>query len=287
MTGFGAAAVESRHIAVRAEVRSVNHRHLQAKVRLPGELSGLEPRAEEVLRKRLTRGSVQATVRLHREGSAAQAAIDESLLAAYRRETRRLARDLDLSEPGLAELLSLPGVMEPAGLDGGDPAVERAVLKALDRACVELVGMREEEGAALRADLEGGLQSIAKVVARIGRRAPTVVRQHKRALEERVATLAGAGAAVSAADLAREVALLADRLDVSEELARIESHMAQVAKLVERGGAVGRKLDFLVQELFREANTLGSKAGDAKIAQDAVELKTLVERLREQVQNVE
>lgn len=286
MTGFGTATLESKGIAVRAEVRSVNHRHLQAKVRLPIEFSHLEPEAEGILRKRLARGSVQANVRVRREGASAAATIDHALLRAYRDETARAARDLDVEAPRLAELLTLPGVVEPPEVEGEDPGIARLVTKALDQAARELVRMREEEGAALADDLDNSALGIEKTVARIAKRIPSVVKRHHQTLRVRVATLVG-DASVPAGDLARELALLADRFDVSEELSRLDSHLGQLRRFLAKGGTVGRKLEFLAQEFLREANTIGSKANDAKVAHDVVELKTHIERLREQVLNVE
>ena len=286
MTGFGSAARERGGVAVRVEIRSVNHRHLQSKLRLPSELAHLESQLEAVLRKRLHRGSVSATVRVEREGVAAAARIDRGLLAAYREETQDLAGELGLDPPSLAELLGLPGVIEPPAIEAEGADFGRILLQSVEAATRELVKMREDEGGALAADLDRSATAIEKVVARIARRAPTIVRSHQKNLARRVSELAGQ-AAVSSTDLAREIALLADRLDVSEELTRLESHLSQLRKLLAKGGAVGRKLDFLAQEFLREANTIGSKGSDARLAHDVVELKTQIERLREQVQNVE
>jgi len=287
MTGFGSAAREAKGLVVRAELRSVNHRHFQAKLRLPLELAHLESQAEALLRGRLARGSVQASVQVSRAGEAAAARIDRVLLRAYHAEAERAAAELGIPHPGLAALLQLPGVVAPTELEGEDPRLARQVLDVLGEACGELVRMREEEGRALAADLEHCAGEIGRISARIAKRAPQVVRGHRRALQRRIAELAGASAAAAPADLAREIALLADRLDVSEELARLASHLGQLTKLLAKGGPIGRKLDFLAQEFLREANTIGSKSGDARTSHDVIELKTHIERLREQVQNVE
>jgi uncharacterized protein (TIGR00255 family) len=163
----------------------------------------------------------------------------------------------------------------------------RALLRAVDGALTALIEMRDHEGRALAADLTKHATAIARVVARIEKRMPQVVRAHQKALRQRVDELLDGRSTVQPADLAREVALIADRMDVSEELSRLHSHMDQLARLVEKKGPVGRSLEFLVQEFLREANTIGSKCNDARMAHDVVELKTLIERLREQVQNVE
>jgi uncharacterized protein (TIGR00255 family) len=147
--------------------------------------------------------------------------------------------------------------------------------------------MREAEGRHLRSDLERNASAIEKVVARIAKRMPQAVLAHQKKLHERVEELIAGRGAVQAEDLAREIALIADRMDVSEELSRLDSHIAQLRALLERSGPVGRQLDFLVQEMLREANTIGSKCNDAQVAHGVIEVKTSIERLREQVQNVE
>jgi uncharacterized protein (TIGR00255 family) len=147
--------------------------------------------------------------------------------------------------------------------------------------------MREAEGRSLEEDLRKNGTAIERIVARIERRMPQVVREHQRTLRRRVTDLLENRQGLSQTDLAREIALLADRLDVSEEIARLKSHLTQLVEFLDRGGAIGRKLDFLVQEIFREVNTIGSKCSDAKVAHWVVDAKTHAERLREQAQNVE
>ena len=288
MTGFGAAEAAAGGLSARAEVRSVNHRHLQVKLRLPPEASHLEPEVEALVRRKLSRGAVSVVVHLAREGGVATARIDEEAARAYAERLEALARRLGLGDgPDLEDLLLLPGVV--AGREDGeaDPRVATLVTRAVRGALAELVRMREREGEALRRDLARHAAAVGRLVARIEKRMPAVVRGHQRALRRRVAELLGGNSGLEPRDLAREIALLADRLDVSEELARLEAHLDQLERLLEKGGTVGRKLDFLTQEFFREANTVGSKCSDARVAHAVVDLKTCVERLREQVQNVE
>jgi uncharacterized protein (TIGR00255 family) len=195
----------------------------------------------------------------------------------------------------MAQLLELPGVQASAQVDESSREAEDAlVLEAVSRASAELVRMRTQEGAALRADLELHARGMAELRARIAERMPEAVRGLQVSLTERVGKLLtgellpkGARAPVAEADLAREIALIADKMDVSEELARLGSHLAQLSSFLDAKEPVGRKLDFLVQEFLREVNTIGSKCSDAAVAHMVVELKTLIERLREQVQNVE
>jgi uncharacterized protein (TIGR00255 family) len=157
----------------------------------------------------------------------------------------------------------------------------------VDQALARMLEMRTAEGMALAADLRRNAAELEKLAARIQKRMPSIVRGHRTALAKRVQALLGGKVPVTGADLAREVALQADKLDVAEELARLASHLQQLERFVERGGRIGRQLDFLVQEIFREVNTIGAKCSDATVAHWVVEAKTRVERLREQVQNVE
>lgn len=288
MTGFGAATASAKGLTVRAELRSVNHRHLLVKVRLPADRAELEPRVEALVRKRLARGSVTAHVHLTTEGCAAAARIDVEVARSYRDQLKALGKTLGLdAEVRVADLLPLPGVVGSHEGGADSERVERLVLRAVGDALVDLLGMRETEGEAMARDLERSASAIQRSVKRIAARMPKVVEHHRQQLAKRVETLLGSAGSVSAADLAREVALLSDRLDVSEELTRLEAHLEQLAKLLAKGGNVGRKLDFLAQEFFREANTVGAKCSDARVAHEVVELKTHIERLREQVQNVE
>jgi len=288
MTGFGAATASAKGLTVRAELRSVNHRHLLVKVRLPADRAELEPRVEALVRKRLARGSVTAHVHLTTEGSAAAARIDVEVARSYRDQLKDLGQKLGLdSEVRVAELLLLPGVVGSREANSDSDRVERLVLRAVGDALVDLLGMRETEGEAMARDLKRSATAIQRSVKRIATRMPKVVEHHQQQLTKRLDTLLGSAGSVSATDLAREVALLSDRLDVSEELTRLEAHLEQLEKFLTKGGNVGRKLDFLAQEFFREANTVGSKCSDARVAHEVVELKTHIERLREQVQNVE
>jgi uncharacterized protein (TIGR00255 family) len=288
MTGFGAATSEERSLALRAEARSVNHRFLQIKVRLPGELAHLEPEIDELVRKRLERGSVSITVALSGAGTLGEVTVNTESARRYKRLLTRLARELEIPpEISLDALVALPGVVG-AGADGRSlQRGRRATLSAVAGALEALERMREAEGRHLRSDLERNASAIEKVVARIAKRMPQAVLAHQKKLHERVEELIAGHGAVQPEDLAREVALIADRMDVSEELSRLDSHIAQLRALLERSGPVGRQLDFLVQEMLREANTIGSKCNDAQVAHGVIEVKTSIERLREQVQNVE
>ena len=288
MTGFGSAAVQDGALSVRVEIRAVNHRYLQVKARLPSELAQLETEVENWVKRALERGAVTVSVSVERAAGADVAKIDTARARAYRDQLLQLADELDLDDNiRLETLVSLPGVVaSPDELAAGaDEArlVEKTIKSALDA----LVRMREAEGQSLHADLTRNAAGVSKLLEKVGARMPEVVVEHHRALQKRVDELLGGRDLVKQADLARELALLAERMDVSEELTRLASHLKQLDALLGRDKPVGRELDFLVQEFLREANTIGAKCSDATIAHTVVELKTLIERLREQVQNVE
>jgi len=289
MTGYGASSREEANFRVSAELRSVNHRHLNAKLRLDRDLAALEPEIEALVKKRLARGSVSVFISCEGAKEDRLASVDAVAAARYRGDIEAVAKELGIApEVSMDTLLTLPGVV--ASADNGRPEEKRlrkCVLATVDEALDRLVEMREVEGAAIGADLAKHAAATKAIVAKVERRMPTVVKTHQKNLEKRVGELLGDRQAVQSADVAREVALLADRLDVSEEIARLVSHLDQLDSFLAKGGLLGRKLDFLVQEIFREVNTIGSKCSDAKVAHWVVDAKTHVERLREQVQNVE
>lgn len=287
MTGFGAAASEDGAVSV--ELRAVNHRHLQAKIRLPHEFSGLEAQIDRLIKKRLERGAVSCAIHRARSVSDASPSIDHEAAGRAHTELAQLAATLNVDPPTLKDVLAVPGVIAHREEAADDTANER-VLPLVEDALTALVAMRETEGAALLADLSLHIERLRKVTQDVAERAPKLVTLHQEALTARVEELlsnSGQKADLKPSDLAREVALLADKLDISEELSRLASHLSQFDDLLDQGGGIGRKLEFLIQELLREVNTIGSKANDAQIAQWIVEAKTHVERLREQAANVE
>ena len=289
MTGFGAASREGADHALSAEVRSVNHRHLLVKTRIPGDLSFLEGEIEALVKKRLERGTVSVSLRVDSVGAAGSLHLDAETAERYQRQIQELTDRLGLSPSvSMDTLLQLPGVVAGAENVVADaPQLRRTVLGVLDEALGRLIDMRETEGRAIAADLVKHAGATTRLVKHIEKRMPTVVRTLQQNLEKRVRELLEDRQPVASADVAREVAILCDRLDVSEEISRLKSHLDQLDAFLTKGGRIGRKLDFLVQEIFREINTIGSKCSDAKVAHWVVDAKTHAERLREQVQNVE
>lgn len=289
MTGHGHASASRAGVRADVEVSSINRKQLDLVMNLPRALQALEPDLTAALRKAVTRGRVVVTVQVAgaKGSSVVRLVFNEELAASFLKTARRAARTIGLSgELSLSDLLRLPGmvVVEEAGADvkAAAPLVRRALQDAL----AGLKVSRETEGRALARDLERRVGLLRKAVAKIRRRAPASVREHRDTLTRRLAALAP-GLAIDPDRLEREVVLFADRCDVTEELTRLESHLDQALALMAAPGPSGKSLDFLAQELLREINTVGSKSSDRDIAHAVVAFKTELERFREQVQNIE
>jgi uncharacterized protein (TIGR00255 family) len=287
MTGFGAGrgAVDGEEIDV--EIRSVNHKYCEVKVRVPRELSALELETAKVVKDRLARGGVEVTIR--RTGAAAGLAprVDVALAESYARAFAELQARLSL--PGtitVGDVLRADGVVRLDERQVDLDAARAAVAQGLARALEALVAMRGREGEALARDLGARLATVDELVGHVAEQAPRVVEAYRVRLADRIAELAR-GVPLDPSRLAQEVALFADRSDVAEEITRLRSHLSQARELLGSDEPAGRKLDFLVQEMHREANTIGSKSQSADISGVVVSLKAEIERMREQVQNVE
>lgn len=288
MTGFGLGEATSDGLVVRTEIRSVNHRFLQTRFRLPPEFAELEPRVDAVLKKVLSRGSVSLTVNTSRESTPTAVKVDHDLAGRYVKLLRKTAKQLELEDDlQLSHVAALPGVVGSSGDARGHQREAKVVMTSVGLAIESLVAMRCVEGRSLEKDIKKHARVIAQLYTRVSKRMPRAVAAHHKAMRMRAAKLLGDGGQIKPSDLARELAILTEKTDVSEELSRLESHMDQLHKVLRAGGEVGRKLDFLVQELYREANTICSKAADAQVAHIVVDLKTHIERVREQVQNIE
>jgi len=299
MTGYGEGRSGDATTAIRVEIRAVNARHFKLHLRTPDGYSALEPRIEAAVKKRLKRGSLSIVVREDRSGGGEPIRIHAAALLSYRKQVVAALASEGLGDaPSIDALLALPGVVVDEGGDAVD--VDKAwavVAAALETALDAVDAMRRAEGAAMQRDLAENCRQVADELSAIAERTPGVVTQYRDRLLDRVRQLtAGTELPVTPADLAREVALFADRCDVSEEMVRLRSHLQQFEQIIAEEAAeasgpgadgAGRKLDFLTQEMFREANTIGSKANDATIARHVVQIKALIERMREMVQNVE
>lgn len=299
MTGYGAAERRSDSAAVRLRLRSVNHRFLDLQLRLPPELEGAQAGLERQIKGAIQRGHVQLTVVVERAGGGA-ASLDRELAAAYLEAWRRLAAEMQLPQaapPGLAwELLKMPGVLagrREAGGAGEENELERLASAALAECLAEHARSREREGAALAADLRERLGAIRAGVRAIGQLRAGAEAAFAARLQSRLDTLlAGGGAGLAPERLAQEAAVLAERSDISEELVRLEAHAAEFAQILDGGGGIGKQLDFLLQEMQREANTLLAKTGGLaaeglEITRRGLGVKAEIEKIREQAQNLE
>jgi uncharacterized protein (TIGR00255 family) len=289
MTGCGEGIATAGESTCRVELRTVNNRSFKFSLRTREGFVGLEPRVETLVRQRVRRGTVQMTLDLTGAAATVMRRIDAVQLAAYLDQLEDFAASHDLALPrSIDGLLGLPGITADAPPE--EAALERAwplVAEAVERALAALDTMRRAEGETLAADMRSICREIARLVAGIRERVPQAVEQQRVRLLERVSSiLAERGVSLAEADVAREIALVADRTDIAEEIVRLESHLAQFERLLGEESP-GRPLDFLSQELAREANTIASKSADVGIAHAVVELKTRIERLREQVQNLE
>jgi uncharacterized protein (TIGR00255 family) len=288
MTGFGTGRARAGEEELSVEVRAVNHKHLEVKVRLPRELTALEPAVLKAVRARCVRGAVDVAVR--RSASTASGAVptvDQAMARAWREALRAVARAVELADvPSAAQIASQPGVVrmeEPVtDLAVAEGALDRALAEALDA----LVAMREREGRALEADLSTRLARVATLAAEVAVLAPRAVESYRARLHERVAELLKC-APVDETRLVQEVALFAERTDVAEEGTRLQAHLDAFRGFLGASEPAGRRMDFLVQEMHREVNTTGSKSQSTEISIRIVELKAELERIREQVQNVE
>ncbi|HKJ71502.1 MAG TPA: YicC/YloC family endoribonuclease [Gammaproteobacteria bacterium] len=284
MTAFARAGADLEGLQATWEVRSVNHRYLEVHPRFPDGHRELEPAVRERLKARLDRGKVDVSLRLGESAAGAgRLELDRELAARLAALGRQAESELGTAG-GLstADLLQWPGVVRSAALD--DSEAERRLLAALDEAVADLVAAREREGEALARVLGERLAGVEAGFARVRERLPDVRRAFRDRLEERLAELRER---VDPDRLEQEVVLATQRMDVDEELDRLATHVAEARRILEEGGAVGRRLDFLMQEMNREVNTIGSKSSDAVISQVVVDLKVLVEQMREQAQNIE
>lgn len=288
MTGYGEAQHNEDGVSYALEIRSLNGRYLKISIKLPEALSLFEPEVEKLLRHRLTRGSVFYTLRIRDNTPQAAQEINPAALASYVRQLQAVA----LSGPvqiDLAALLALPGVCQPPEIDEATRERQwKALSELTHRVLDHLIGMRRTEGKSLCEDLIKHCRQIREHLAGVAARAPVVLKEYNQRLLQRTNELIADGRLqLQMDDLKREVAVYAERCDVNEEITRLSSHLDQFESLCRGGEQAGRKLDFLAQELLREANTIGSKANDAQIAHHVVEIKGAIDRLKEQVQNVE
>ncbi|MFO1458784.1 MAG: YicC/YloC family endoribonuclease [Verrucomicrobiota bacterium] len=288
MTGYGRGEQIRAGTRVLVELRSVNRRQVEVSLRLPPELDPVESRLREEILKNVARGRVDARVFLELPAESSGTRLNAAVAAAYARELTELTSRLGLTGGVTLEaLLRCPGVLQTSPAEGDPEASWALVGPALRQALDAFNGMRDREGGALAADLSARISELRAAVGRIRDQAPAVVQRYREQMLQRIRLAGVDGIAADDERVLREVVLFADRSDINEELTRLDSHFAQFDDCLRSQEPLGRKLDFLAQEMNREVNTIGSKANDAAIAADVVLLKTELERFREQAQNVE
>jgi uncharacterized protein (TIGR00255 family) len=289
MTGFGRASAAFEGGAVTVEVKTVNNRFLKVSLRLPDVLNETESELESKIRAALRRGSVYCNVQLDRNRPESGYRLNEDSIRAWYPRLKELANELGTEEPKLADLLAMEGVvLEEFERQGADESMKDALMQALGTAIAGVLEMRNREGASLKADMDKRVNHVAELSKGVEKRAPQVVLEYRDKLKARIdRLLADGGTKLEESELAREVAYFADRADVTEETTRLAHHCEQFLKVIAEDGEVGRRLDFIAQEMLRETNTVASKANDAELASIAVTMKSELEKIKEQVQNLE
>jgi uncharacterized protein (TIGR00255 family) len=290
MTGFGRGFVQGEGFTASVDLKTVNNRFLDIHARLGGELSAVEPLVRRKISERLTRGRVDVSVTLDRSGEVAYE-LNRPLIAGYIQAMSAMRDEFGLAgEPDINVLARLPGTLQ-AARDGISDAMAAGVEQALTQALDELEEMRAREGAALSAEMSSRLEEIERHLPVVESLSAAQVENYRARVQKRITEILSRsgteGVEIDPGRLAQEVAYLADRSDISEELVRLRSHVAQYRETLASGGEAGKRLDFLLQEFNREANTVLSKSTDLAIKEAALGIKAAVEKLREQVQNVE
>lgn len=289
MTGYGRGSADGEHFAVSVDLKTVNNRFLDVHLRLSGELSSLEPVIKRRISSRLSRGRVDVTVNFEKTSQTAYE-LNRPLIAGYVNALRDMQKEFSIGgEVDINVLARLPGALQPTRDAIGDDAIA-GIEKALDEGLDELERMRSQEGETLRREMAERIDKIDALVPTIENAAAGLVDAYRERLQKRIGELVNRGGQlieVDPARLAQEVAYLSDRSDVSEEMVRLRSHLTQFREALNSNGETGKMLDFLLQELNREANTTLSKSTDMSIKEAALAIKAEVEKIREQVQNVE
>jgi uncharacterized protein (TIGR00255 family) len=290
MTGFGEARCQENGVTVAVELRTINSRYFKISYRSGEGYNSLEPQIEAAVREQIKRGTIQVTLRVDRPASPDAYRLNTAVLIAYWRQLNELPAQWNLPRSSTLEhLLALPGVVNEQPWEAGAAQEDWPLIsRTLTAAMQNLSHMREEEGRAMATDLHANCRTIAAELEAIAERAPLMVEAYRTRLEDRLKKLlAEQSVTLQPADLIREISIFAERSDISEEIVRLRSHLEQFDTIMDLPESSGRKLEFLIQEMFREVNTIGSKSTDVEIARHVIEIKTAIERLREMIQNVE
>lgn len=289
MTGFGRGESTNEVHNFNVEVKTVNHRYNDIVIKMPKHINYLEEKIKRTIKDKINRGRVEVYINLeYIDESAVDVKVDLSLANAYKEALNTLADQLDIKDDvNLSHMLSFSEIIRTERKELNEDetwnCLEVAIVEALD--CV--IDMRIKEGLALKSDLEAQLMSMDEIIDKIEERSPLVVIEYREKLESRIKEILNIDCNIDEERLAYEVAFFADKSDINEEIIRFKSHIKQFLKSLEENEPVGRKLDFLIQEMNREINTIGSKANDLVISNSVVNIKSQLEKMREQVQNIE
>ena len=287
MTGYGRGSSEGENILVHAEMKTVNHRFCEFHIRMPRQLLVLEDKIKKLLAGYIRRGRVEVFLTVEGQGLIHKKVnVDWDLLDQYMAQMDTIAKKYHLHPPSSPhKLADLDGVFIVEEEQARSAEIEAYIMEAVRQAALELKEMRIQEGSQLKKDIENQLERLRDSADKVKQYAPLVLEQYREKLKSKVKDFDTG--AMDETRLMNEVALFADRADINEEITRLNSHIHQTAKTLDSNEAMGRKLDFLVQEMNREVNTIGSKANDARIAGEVVEMKSLLEKIKEQIQNIE
>jgi uncharacterized protein (TIGR00255 family) len=290
MTGHGEAHGHQDGLSVAVEVRSVNNRYFKLNFRASEGYAALESQVEAIVRQQIRRGTVQLTLRVDRQASPDDYRLNSTVIAGYLRQLNAMAKEgIKVDGVRAESLLQLPGVIcEPVAdwtmVETHWPFIEPVVKEAVK----QFAAMRAEEGETMAVDMRSNCQLILRELQQIELRSPQVIDAFRGRITDKLnKLLAEMGARIEPGDVVREIGIFTERSDISEEIVRLKSHLEQFETAMKVEEAGGRKLDFLTQEMFRETNTIGSKANDAQIAHHVIEIKTAIERMREMIQNIE
>ena len=290
MTGFGDASGNDGGTVYSVEVRSVNNKFLKTSVRVPERLQSLEPELEQMIRAAIARGSVVLTISVSEQNEKAAFTVNQAALRSYAQQIAD-AKGCSIDDIGVEQLMNLPGVLQPPGDEESRLQSARKALRPLVELALEhLVSMRSREGSALKSDLTSHLEYIGTRLKEIEKIAPNVTSDYEKRLKARMESLMSEfDVQADAAEVVREIAVYAEKTDIAEEIARLSEHLVHFGELLQNEDErpIGRTMDFLAQELLREANTIASKSPDATMSRLIVEIKGAIDRIKEQVQNAE
>lgn len=289
MTGYGRCEIEENERKVSVEISAVNHRYLDLNIRMPRMLMHLEEQVRSRIKDKVARGKIEVSILCHSTAKEdLEVVINESLGTAYLEGVRHLGETFELEDDlKLSHLLAINDLVTIQKQAGNLETIGETIDKALEGALDAFVEMRSKEGAALCQDILCKNEGLSVLLEEINQRSPLVVSAYRQRLHSRLEQLLGEETHIDESRLEVEVAVFADKCAIDEEVTRLSSHFNQLESILKEGGVVGRKLDFLMQEMNREANTIGSKANDYEITKVVVTLKTEIEKIREQVQNLE